>query len=156
MSELYGTIQKTIDEYFTSLDEIFAKKSIESASRARTDDCTFAIAPASFLRDNGMPADHKLTNEQRAGHMKSQFPAMDHAESESVQAVIDAHAKTAVVQKRNHITLVNGKSITTECAVFLWFTDDGTKVKKIVQFTDTAETKKYLGMVKEAIQELNA
>ncbi|KAK3374832.1 hypothetical protein B0H63DRAFT_257196 [Podospora didyma] len=143
-------IENTIKEYFASKLEFFDTKSSAQSSRTQTEDCNFSLAPASFHRELGIPAGFALSNTAWDEHVLGQLPLLHTAQSERLETVIDAAARKAVVHVRNEMVLKDGNKATVENALFFYFIDDGTKIKKIVEFTDVVETKRYLGLVEEA------
>jgi hypothetical protein len=155
MSAIKTTLQSTITSYLAALDGAFAARSTAAIDATKTADCTFSLAPASFLRAAGLPPDLAMPNGAWNAHLQSQFGAVRSVRVELLGApVVDEAARAAVVHHRNHVVLADGREATLENAVFLYFSEDGTRVARIVEFTDPVATKEYMAMIEEAKKEL--
>jgi hypothetical protein len=148
-------IRKAVDAYFSAFAGIWNGTSTpEDVNALKSPDCVFALAPASFFKS--MPTSPGFgTNEAWVHHIRMQQPIVDSSTKLEVKRVIiDAELRTAVVHMGWDIKLKTGvERVVIENAVFLDFEESSAKIKKVTEFTDTAESKWYMDMMMQAAQQ---
>ena len=109
-----------------------------------TSDCIRTIAPASFMRQLGLPGDYKQDSFEFEQAMTYQLPALDAVSTTLRDFVIDAPNHKGSMHI-SHELKVKGQDETfiVENMSIMYFTEDGAKVCKILMFTDPLETLRY-------------
>lgn len=108
--------------------------------RTVTSDCIRIVGPASLVRamsPPGSPPQDSLTmdNDAFIAHAEPQHDFIKNAKSTLVDTIIDAKKQRAAVRFTNAFTV--GKTlIVLENTFFIDFTEDGTKIKKILEILD--------------------
>jgi len=147
-----AAMRATLTDFVQSYNDANATKDGRQILRTLTADHTRRMAPASFLRALGIPVDTALTNDQIAAHFGGQLPVIADGRTELRGApVVDATARRAALHIVNHIRLQGAEDvIVLENTWFLDFTEDGKHICRSWEMADSAEAKRYLGLVMQA------
>jgi hypothetical protein len=151
---LYTAIESSTKAFFGDLDEAIRVKNTTILSRTLAPDCNRSLAPDSLIRTFGMPEGFSWTNEAYEQHMKPEVAIMEHATSEILFTAVDTQKRTSVARVAHHTKLRGKDAVRLEMVWFLDWNEDGSKVKKIVEFVDTAESIKIAQSMKESVASL--
>jgi ketosteroid isomerase-like protein len=145
------TVKATIEDFVRSHDDGVRMKDASQLLRTLTTDCTRSLRPASFLQEMGMPVDAVMSNEMFLAHFESLIAFMGSATTTLLDSVVDAPGRRAVIHITHHVNMADGENdATLENAIFLHFTEDGSKINKIVEYADSIATKRFMGLIAAA------
>jgi hypothetical protein len=145
-----ATLRTTVQSFLDAMAIIFDKQSITELQALLTPDFNLSLAPASFMAAAGMPADFSLSKDGWSAHLNSHMPVITSTKMTVFDTIVEATGRKAAVHLNHAVEIRGGAGTTLENVLMLHFTEDGTKVRKVVEFTDVDTTKKYMGLVAEA------
>ena len=148
---LQQTIDKTAREFLLSYRDASAQKEPELLVRALAPDCTRQLAPSSYLAAVGLPPGFLLTNDMYKGKWAEQLPAVIIQSTDILSLVVDAASLKAAAIAAHNAQFSDGEVRTLEFAYFLDFSEDGSKIAKILQFSDTDGSLKFQVKVDELL-----
>ncbi|KAJ7323040.1 hypothetical protein DFH08DRAFT_888609 [Mycena albidolilacea] len=151
---LYTAIESSTKAFFGDLEEAIRVKNTTILSRTLAPDCSRSLAPESLIRTFGMPEGFSWTNEAYEQHMKPEVAIMEHATYEILFTAVDSQKRKSVARVAHHTKLRGKDAVRLEIVWFLDWNEDGSKVKKIAEFVDTAESIKIAQSMKESVASL--
>ncbi|KAH8807495.1 hypothetical protein F5884DRAFT_789367 [Xylogone sp. PMI_703] len=152
-AKLRATIAATAREMLMSYQDGAAQKDPSIISRSLTPDCIRHIIPASFAQLLGLPPDAlTMNNEPYQEFFAQDLKTSAVVRSEIVDLTVDVEARKAAARTIYLARFSNGDEMSLEFAWFVDFNEDGTKVKKIVEFADTTQAFKF-GQINDKLRE---
>ncbi|KAF2481187.1 hypothetical protein BDY17DRAFT_184365 [Neohortaea acidophila] len=143
-SNLYERITQTALEFAHGYDQANCGRDITTLSTALTPTCRRYFAPASLLTQAPALAAGRSNAEFEAQTQQELTGAMSSWEVEILDLTVDERARKAVVRLVSHATSKRGKTYDFENVFTLFFTEDGAKVEKIVQFVDVGAAGQFM------------
>lgn len=147
---LYSKIEATVNSYVSSYSDAVEAKDAAVFSRTLTADCERQLAPGSMFRAMNIPFAPKMDNAAYEDRMAQELVVLESNKIEALDMTIDTVGKKAGVRAASTLTLKGGNAFEIEFCWFLYFTDDGTKIKRILQFVDATGGSAFLAAMKEA------
>ncbi|KAM0213267.1 hypothetical protein ACHAQI_004310 [Fusarium lateritium] len=124
-------------------------------SATLADNCRRIIAPASFMRSMGIPAEMieaGSSNELYEQNFSMQLPLIDWTTCTIHDTSFDAERRKATVHLTHRIQLHGMKEeFAVENLILLDLDESGRRIEKILEFTDVAESKRYMGALQELL-----
>ncbi|USW54665.1 hypothetical protein Slin15195_G079840 [Septoria linicola] len=105
-------------------------------NRDVTPDCTRHLLPVSLLEAFGMPADYIFDNASFQATYARDLKALRFKNNVISHLVIDTETRMASFVAKAEICPLEGDAYPYEQTWTLYFNDDGTKVKKVIEFCD--------------------
>jgi len=101
-----------------------------------TADCTRYLLPASVPQAFGLPADFFFDTAKYQELFAKDIKVLKFKNSIMANLIIDTEARRAAFTSIAEVQANNGEMYPAELAWFLYFNEDGSKVKKVVEFCD--------------------
>ncbi|KAJ4245798.1 hypothetical protein NW762_013922 [Fusarium torreyae] len=122
-------------------------------SATLADDCRRFVLPGSFMRDMGVPKElieAGSSNEQYEQQIAMQLPLIESTSCEIHETTFDSEKRKATVHLTHRIKLINvEEEYFVENLILVDVDESGGKIKKVLEFTDVLESKKYMTKVQE-------
>lgn len=145
MGDIRSTIQQTINSFVENNTLAVKKKDTSLLSVALSEDCIRMYRPLSILRRYPQFFKAELKNADFEAQMKIELLTMEDASQNVTRTVIDADERKATIWSEQTVVTNNGQSVNTIEVVFDFdFTEDGTKITRIMEFIDTYESTKVI------------
>ncbi|KAH7118590.1 hypothetical protein B0J13DRAFT_569432 [Dactylonectria estremocensis] len=151
-ADLKKTIEETLRAFILSYKDGAEQNDPAIINRNTTADCTRHLLPASLAKALGAPADFVIDNAEYQRLFASDLKVGGVQKSVISNLTIDAEAKKAAASTVSDMVFKDGEVLVMEHSWFLDFTDDGSKVKKAVEFCDSDSVHKLMAKVGEARQ----
>ncbi|KPM42503.1 hypothetical protein AK830_g4043 [Neonectria ditissima] len=146
-------IKKNIEATFTDFIAAYkdgAKQNDPAIiNRNVTADCTRHLLPTSLLKALGAPQDFVIDNAEYERLFAVDLQVGGVQEFTISNLVIDAEDRKAAATTLAKMVFKNGEELVMEHSWFVDFTEDGTKVKKVVEFCDGESVHKLMAEVKK-------
>jgi hypothetical protein len=157
-SDLRATLQSTIDTFLDNNTRAVRQQDPSLLSAALTADCLHLLRPRSFVHRYPQFIKPQLTNAEYEAQKAVEFRTMKDVHQKVTRTVIDTDARAAVVWVEMSISTAaevggdgQGVVVVVEVLWDLSFTEDGKKVRQVLEFVDTYESSKMLeGMMRDA------
>jgi len=148
MAALRGTMNNTLRVFLDGY--IDGRNDTTKLSAVLTPDCLRTFAPLSFLQSIGAPADTALDNKSYEDFYASELSvAWAKSLDEAPNVVIDVEAKTAAATTVYTNEFSDGETFRLEFAWFVTFSEDGERVRKVLEWVDSGATKRYHERIRE-------
>lgn len=135
-SDLRQRIETTTRAFLSAFGEGSAQQDASIINRDVTADCTRHMHPASVPQAFGMPADFVFDTSTFEAAFAKDIKVLRFENNIISNLIIDVEARSAAFTSIAKVRPVKGESYECEQAWFLYFIEDGTKVKKVVEFCD--------------------
>jgi hypothetical protein len=129
-------IQATAEAFLSAYEEGGAQNDASIINRDVTADCTRYLIPASVPQAFGLPADFFFDTTKYQETFAKDIKVLKFKNNVMANLVIDTEARRAAFTSIAEVHAINGEFYHAELAWFLYFNDDGSKVKKVVEFCD--------------------
>ncbi|KAI3323927.1 hypothetical protein HD806DRAFT_495993 [Xylariaceae sp. AK1471] len=141
---LRSVLQNTINTFVSNNTLAVKTKDTSLLSAILTPDCIRLYRPLSII--NRYPAFFKprLTNADYEAQMEHELRTMQDVSQEITSTIIDTAERKAVIWTEQTVYTINGSKNFVEVVWNLDFNEDGTRVKQILEFIDTAESIKVV------------
>ncbi|SPJ75303.1 uncharacterized protein FTOL_05034 [Fusarium torulosum] len=130
-NDIKANIEATVNSYLTTFIDAKAQNDPSLVNRDTTPDCTRQMLPTSLSGGGSM------NNEdyQKVFTQGMNFAGMK--KNNASDMVIDVDARKAAVTAVAELESASGEKFNLDFAWFLHLNDDGSKIKKIVEFVDS-------------------
>jgi hypothetical protein len=149
------SIENLIRQFAESQAKSVQARDPKLVSATLADDCRRLIAPASFMRSMGIPVEMieaGSSNELYEQNFAMQLPLIDWTACTIHDTSFDPEKRKATVHLTHRIQLHGVKEeFAVENLILLDLDESGRKIKKILEFTDVAESKRYMGALQELL-----
>lgn len=134
MSDLRRRIESTTRAFISAFEEGSSQQDASIINRDVTPDCTRHMHPASVPQAFGLPEDFVFDAATFQAAFAKDIKVLRFEGSVISNLVIDAGARSAAFTSVAKVIPNNGEAYNVEQAWFLYFNEDGSKVKKVVEF----------------------
>lgn len=142
-STVYANIEATVKDFLSSYEDAVKTQDAHQLSRTLAPECRRFISPASFPKSQGMPAGMSMSNDEYEAFAGPKVIATESFRYETYNVIIDVAKLKAVAHVVQH-NAVGETSFEMEQVWFFNFVDDGTKIREVREFMDTAEVAKMM------------
>ncbi|KAJ5734778.1 hypothetical protein N7533_013181 [Penicillium manginii] len=129
-------IEATARAFLSAYEEGGAQNDASIINRDVTADCTRYLLPAAVPQAFGLPADFFFDTTNYQETFAKDIKVMKFRNNIMANLVIDTEARRAAFTSIAEVYPNSGESYSAELAWFLYFNEDGSKVKKVVEFCD--------------------
>lgn len=129
-------MEATARDFLAAFDDGSAEGDASIINRNVTVDCTRHMLPASVPQAFGLPTDVVFDTTKFQEVFARDIKVMKFRNSMIANLVIDTEARRAAFTSIAEVHPNSGESYSAEQSWYLYFTDDGSKVKKVVEFCD--------------------
>ncbi|WYZ35720.1 hypothetical protein EsH8_X_000367 [Colletotrichum jinshuiense] len=131
------TAEATIKSFLESYTDGASQNDPSIINRDVTPDCTRHLLPGSMLKAFGMPPDFGISTDAYEKNFAKDIRAFSVHDNVISNLVIDAETRKAAFTSVSKIVFKDGsESLALEFSWFLDFNEDGSKVKKVIEFCD--------------------
>ena len=136
-SNLREQIEATARAFLSAFEEGAAQNDASIINREVTGDCTRHLLPASIPTAFGMPVDTAFDTASFQGLFGNDIRVLNFKDNIMSNLIIDTGARRAAFTAATDVYVrSSGEKYSSEAAWFLYFNEDGSKVKKVVEFCD--------------------
>ncbi|KAJ8062465.1 hypothetical protein OCU04_008998 [Sclerotinia nivalis] len=135
-TNLRERIEATARAFLSAYEEGGAQDDASIINRDVTADCTRHLLPASVPQAFGLPTDFFFDTKTYQETFAKDIKLLKFRNNISANLVIDTEARRAAFTSIAAVHANSGESYPAELAWFLYFNEDGSKVKKVVEFCD--------------------
>lgn len=135
-SDLRKRIETTTRAFLSAFEEGSAQQDASIINRDVTADCTRHMHPASIGQAFGLPADFVFDTTTFQGAFAKDIKVLRFENNIISNLFIDVEARSAAFTSIAKVRPNKGEAYECEQAWFLYFVEDGSKVKKVVEFCD--------------------
>ncbi|GFF59846.1 hypothetical protein IFM51744_10071 [Aspergillus udagawae] len=135
-TNLRGRIEATARAFLSAYEEGGAQNDASIINRDVNADCTRYLLPASVPQAFGLPVDFFFDTTKYQETFAKDIKVLKFRNNIIANLVIDTEARRAAFTSIADVHANSGESYQAELAWFLYFNEDGSKVKKVVEFCD--------------------
>ena len=140
--------EETVVQFANSQAKSIEGNDPKLVSATLADNCRRFIAPASFMKSMSLPDEvvkQGSSNEMYEQHFSMQIPFVESTSCDVHDIALDQQKMKATVHLTHRIKPVGvEEEFFIENMILLDFEKEGEKIEKIVEFTDVAESIKYM------------
>ncbi|CAG7558215.1 unnamed protein product [Fusarium equiseti] len=140
--------EETVRQFANSQAKSIQTKNPKLVSATLANNCRRFIAPASFMKAMGLPdelAKQGSPNDMYEQHFSMQIPFVESTSCDVHDIALDQQKMKATVHLTHRIKPMGIlEEFFVENMILLDFDKEGEKIVKIVEFTDVAESMKYM------------
>ncbi|KAM0322572.1 hypothetical protein ACHAQA_009419 [Verticillium albo-atrum] len=129
-------IEATARSFLLAFEDGGAQNDASVINRDVTADCKRHMLPASVPQAFGLPTDFAFDTAQFQEAFAKDIKVLKFKNNIIANLVIDTEARVAAFTSTAEVHVNNGESYSAEQSWFLYFTEDGSKVKKVIEFCD--------------------
>lgn len=144
MDNFRAVLQKTADAFVENNTLGVKNKDTSLFSAILTEDCVRMYRPLSFTERYPQFFKTHITNADYEAQMKMELQTMHEVSQKVTRTVIDSTERRATIWTEQTITTPDKSQRKVEVIWDLDFTEDGSKVSRIMEFVDTYESTKML------------
>ena len=127
----------TARAFLSAFEEGAAYSDASVINRDLTSDCTRHFLPASVMKAFELPTDTSFDTTAFQSMFGNDIRVLSFKDNVMSNLTIDVEARRAAfTAKADVFVRSSGKTYSSEAAWFLYFNEDGSKVKKVVEFCD--------------------
>ncbi|TQN64369.1 hypothetical protein CSHISOI_11052 [Colletotrichum shisoi] len=150
-SDIRKSIKATVESFLAAYEEGAAHNDASIINRNVTADCTRHLFPSSVPKALGLPADFSIDNAAFQEVFAKDIKFLKFHNRVMSNLVIDSEERRAAFTGVSEVFVVNsGESYPFECSFVLYLTEDGSKIRKVVEFLDKDGMMKIATASKEA------
>lgn len=135
-SDLRQRIETTTRAFLSAFEEGSAQQNASIINRDVTANCTRHMHPASVPQAFCLPADFVFDTATFEAAFAKDIKVLRFENNIMSNLIIDVEARRAAFTSVAKVQHLNGEAYECEQAWFLYFIEDGSKVKKVVEFCD--------------------
>jgi hypothetical protein len=135
-TDLRQRIETTTRAFLSAFEEGSVQQDASIINRDVTANCTRHLHPASVPQAFGLPADFVFDTATFEAAFSKDIKAMRFENNIISNLIIDVEARSAAFTSTATVRPNKGEAYENEQAWFLYFVEDGSKVKKVVEFCD--------------------
>ncbi|KAM7190977.1 hypothetical protein V8F20_009515 [Naviculisporaceae sp. PSN 640] len=143
-SSFRDTLQKTATAFVENNTQAVKQKDPSLFSAILTEDCIRSYRPMSFVNRYPQFFKRQITNADYEAQMQVELQTMKDVTQNVTRTIIDTKERAAVIWTEQVIRMPDGSTKSVEVIWDLSFTEDGTRVKQILEFVDTWESTRVL------------
>ncbi|GAP82528.1 hypothetical protein SAMD00023353_0100750 [Rosellinia necatrix] len=145
MDDLRATLQRTINTFLENNMLAVKGKDVSLFSVALSEECVRMYRPHSVVRRYPQFFKSELRNADYEAQMKIELLSMRDVSQNITRTVIDTAQRRATLWSEQTVITGDGETKNTIEVVFdLDFTEDGTKISRILEFIDTYESTRVI------------
>ena len=144
-----NAIEATSIEFIKSYEAGWEEKKPALISRSLEPTCKRIIAPASYMRGHGVPADFAFTNDMYEEQYAKDVKVSRVLGSKISFLVIDTEERKSAFTSVSDIEYSDGEKGVVEIAWFLQFNNDASKISNVLEFVDGDSSKKFFAKCRE-------
>lgn len=130
-------IEVTARAFLSAYEEGGAQNDASIINRDVTADCTRYMLPASVPQAFGLPPDFSFDTTKYQEKFEKDIKVLKFRNNIMANLAIDTEARRAAFTSTADVHVIySGESYPAELAWFLYFNEDGSKVQKVVGFSD--------------------
>lgn len=129
-------MEATAGAFLSAYEEGGVQNDASIINRNVTADCTRYLLPASVPQAFGLPADFFFDTAKYQEAFAKDIKVLKFKNNIMANLIIDTEAHRAAFTSIAEVQANNGETYPAELAWFLYFNEDGSKVKKVVEFCD--------------------
>jgi hypothetical protein len=146
-AEIRSTIEATIRDFIGAYKDGAAQNDPSIINRNVAAQCTRHLLPASLVQALGAPADFVIDNEEYQRLFANDLKVGGVQRCTLSNLVIDVTARKAAATTVADMVCKDGETIVMEHSWFLDFSEDGSKVTKVVEFCDPDGVHKLMAKI---------
>jgi hypothetical protein len=135
-TSLRGRIEATARSFLSAFEDGGAQNDASIINRDVTEDCARYLLPKSVPLAFGLPATFFFDTTKYQEAFAKDIKVLKFRNNIISNLVIDAETRRASFTSVAEVHPVRGESYPAEFAWFLYFNEDGSKVNKVVEFSD--------------------
>lgn len=135
-TNLRERIEATARAFLSAFEEGGAQNDASIINRDVTADCARYMLPASVPQAFGLPTDFAFDTSKFQETYANDIKVLKFENNIMANLVIDTEARRAAFTSIAEVRANSGESYPVEQGWFLYFNEDGSKVKKVVEFCD--------------------
>lgn len=134
--DLRQRIETTAHAFISAFEQGSTQQDASAINRHATADCTRHLYPTSVPQAFGLPADFVLDAATFEATFAKEIKVLRYGSLTISNLVVDVEARSAALTSAVTVRPNEGEAYDWEQAWFMYFTEDGSKVKKVVEFCD--------------------
>lgn len=134
--DLRAQIEITARSFLSRFEEGSAQQNASLINCDVTPDCKRYVQPTSVTAAFGMPADYHLDNLAFQNTFAEDIKKLKFKKNVMSNLVVDTEAKRASFTSVSDVETNSGETFQVEQAWFLYFSENGLKITKVVEFCD--------------------
>ncbi|KAI0595010.1 hypothetical protein F4775DRAFT_570975 [Biscogniauxia sp. FL1348] len=147
MDDFRAVLQETTNAFVENNTLAVKKKDASLFSAILSDDCIRMYRPLSFVQRYPQFFKPQITNADYEAQMKVELQTMKDVSQKVTRTVIDTAQRRATIWTEQTITAPDQSKSSVEVIWDLDFTEDGKRVRQILEFVDTFESTKMLEQI---------
>ncbi|KAF5005496.1 hypothetical protein FDECE_8074 [Fusarium decemcellulare] len=148
-TEIRKTIEASLRHFILAYKDAAEQNDASLVNRNTTPDCTRHLLPVSLCTSLGAPADFVIDNAEYERLTAEDLLIGGVKRSDISHVVIDVEARKASCMTSSDMVFHDGEVLVMEHTWALDFTDDGSRVKKVVEFCDQDSVHKLMAKAKQ-------
>lgn len=117
-------------------------------SRGLSADCVRKFQPPSFCQAMGYPVDGEISNSIYQGRIAQGMKAWTAKKTDILHLTIDVEARRVAAQTHISGEWKTGEDAELDFAWFLYFSDDGKEIVRVIEYMDSPPVKEYYGKIR--------
>ncbi|KAI0449314.1 hypothetical protein F5B21DRAFT_494637 [Xylaria acuta] len=145
MDDFRSVLQRTIDTFLENNMLALKNKDISLFSIALSEDCVRMYRPLSLIRRYPQFFKPELKNADYEAQMKIEMQTMREVSQKITRTVIDTAQRRASIHSEQTVVTFDGHS--ENIVEVIWdldFTEDGTKISRVLEIVDTYESTRII------------
>ncbi|OKL60624.1 hypothetical protein UA08_04084 [Talaromyces atroroseus] len=146
-----STLRKTLEEsataFFHSYEDASRANDASIVSRGMTENCTRKFQPPTFCQAMGYPEDVEIPSSVYQGRIAQGMQHWTATKTEILHLTVDVDARQVAAQTAVSGKWSDGEDVKLHFAWFLYFSDDGTQISRVIEYMDSPPTKAYYGKI---------
>lgn len=134
--DLRQRIETTARAFISAFEEGSVQQDASAINRHATADCTRHLLPASVPQTFGLPVNFVLDAATFEATFAKEIKVLRYGRPAISNLVIDVEARSAALTSVVTVRPNEGEAYDWEQAWFLYLTEDGSRIKKVVEFCD--------------------
>ena len=154
--DLRKAMEATARDFFDSYQAGTVQNDPSLVNRSVSPDCKRHLLPKSMLKAAGIPVEFAFDNETYQNEFTKDLKLGSVGEHDVANLVIDVEARklAATTTTQIHYKVGEKERLTLEFSWFFNFNEDGSKITKVVEFTDSNAVQKMLDIAAAAKKEV--
>lgn len=142
-------IEKRTNDFLMCYEDATRANDGNLISRHLAPDCKRIFGPVGYLTAMGLPPDFGFSVAEYQSAYEQHMPIWAVKSTEILNVVVDPVGKKAAARSICHGEFCDGDKFALDFTWFLDFSDDGTEIKKILEFVDIPESIRHFEKNKE-------
>ncbi|KAF4962558.1 hypothetical protein FSARC_9336 [Fusarium sarcochroum] len=134
--DLRKKIEATLVSFLAAYEDGKAQNNPSLINRDVTPDCLRHLLPTSLCKSLGLPPDFAMNNEIYEQNYANDLKLGGVHDTVNTNLVIDVDASKAALTTKSDLTFNEGDLLVLEFAWFFDLNEDGSKIKRVVEFAD--------------------